>query len=113
MLTQRRFTMHATRSCAAVLTALMLAAFVGCNSSGKQAKESTKAVDGLRDTQQQLARGQAQIDKALTALGQLESGQGDLQGAFKSYSSAVADVEAAGNKARARGQSMRARESEY
>jgi chromosome segregation ATPase len=106
--------MCATKQWAAVAllsTASMI--IFGCSSSGGQAKESTKAVQGLQESQAQLQKAQTEIDKAIAALDQLSSGQGDLKKSFENYSKAVADVEAAGDKARARWQNMQARQKEY
>lgn len=103
---------HIGRSPVVVLLVSLLAVVVGCSSSGKQATETTKAVESFSSTRTSLDKGVAEIDKALASLDQLAAG-GDLQKSFKSYSAAVEDVESAGKKAHDRAQSMRQRVEAY
>ncbi len=83
----------------------------GCSSSG-QAKEKEAAVEGITDVAKKLESGQAQCDKVVASIDQLQAG-GDLNAAFKNYTATVADVEAAGKGVASRRESMKANREAY
>jgi chromosome segregation ATPase len=85
------------------VTALLLAG--GCSSSGRIG-ESEKAAEGFNKTKAAAAKAQAQVDRTLAAIDQLQAG-GDLQKAFKNYDDAVNDLEKAGADAKKRADAMR------
>ena len=97
-----------------VVAALSLAG-AGCSSSGggERAPEAVKAVDSMKAINDDLAKGDQQVDKVLAAIGQLEAGGGDLKPAYANFSSAFADLEASGERVHDRRESMRANRAAY
>jgi hypothetical protein len=84
----------------------------GCASGDGRTDASQKAVDSLRGTRQELARAKGEVHQANGALDKLAAG-GNVAQSYQQYTRAVADVKAAGDRARARAQDMRARGREY
>jgi hypothetical protein len=86
----------------------------GCSSDngGGRTQENQKAIVSLKDTRGDLVKGKAEVNDATAALDKLTAG-GNLEQSFKQYSAAVKDVEAAGNRARARAQQMRENGRQY
>jgi len=89
--------------------------FTGCakdEGSGRTV-ESEKAIVSLKGTRQELVKSKAEVNDAITALGRLEAGGGNLPQTYKQYTAAVKDVQAAGDRARTRAQEMRANGRAY
>ena len=80
----------------------------GCSSSdsGGRTAEGKKAVVSLKDTRQELVRAKTEVNDATNALDKLAAG-GNPEQAFKQYTAALKDVEAAGQRAGARAKAMR------
>jgi chromosome segregation ATPase len=93
--------------------ALCLAALVatGCSSSGR-ASESEQAVDSMKGLEAKLDQAKAEVNQSMAALDGLSAG-GDLQKSYSTYNKEVAQLEAAGKSAAARGQSMRQKREAY
>ena len=85
----------------------------GCSSdSGGRTAESQKAVVSLKDTRQELVKAKTEVNDATAALEKLSAG-GNLQQTFKQYTAAVKDVQAAGDRARARATAMKENARQY
>jgi len=85
----------------------------GCASGGGEATDtSKKATASLRDTRGQLVKSKAEVVQANAALDKLAGG-GNVEQTYKAYTKEVADIKAAGDKARARAQDMAARQRAY
>ena len=85
----------------------------GCSSDkGGQTAESKKAVVSLKDTRQELVNAKAEVNDANMALDKLAAG-GNLEQSFKQYTAAVKDVQAAGDRARARASAMKENARQY
>lgn len=79
----------------------------GCSSDdGGRTAESNKATTSMRDTRQELVKSKAEINDAVAALDKLSAGQ-NLPQTYKQYTAAVKDVQAAGDRARARATAMK------
>jgi len=76
----------------ATVALIVAATAPGCSSRGQVSEQSTKAVKGLVNTQDQLKELDASVERAATALGQLR-GAGDVKSAFSSFGKAVESVE--------------------
>lgn len=95
--------------------------FVGCvlaaggcaSSDGGRASVAVKATDSMRAVRDDLARGDKQVDKALAAIDQLEADGADLTPAFSSYTLAVSDLEASGDRVADRIEAMRQNREAY
>lgn len=94
----------AIRQCVVGLICLFISFGLGCSSSGR-ASESEKAVSSMKDTRAQLANAKTEVNDAMASLDALASGS-NLQKSFSAYDKDVTNVKAAGDKARARWQSM-------
>src|SRR5688572_28215662 len=85
----------------------------GCSSDGGGGSDSSKkAVSSLKGTRDQLVKAKAEVRQANAALDKLAAG-GDVQQSYKAYTKEVADIKAAGDRARARAKDMNARGREY
>ena len=88
----------------------------GCASKnegqGTATTESKKAVSGLKETRQELVKAKTEVNDAVAALDKLSAGT-NLPQSYKEYSTAVSDVQAAGDRARTRAQAMRENGREY
>ena len=80
--------------------------------SGGRTPESQKAITSLKDTRQELVRSKAEVNDAVAALDKIAAG-GNLPQSYKQFTVAVKDVQAAGDRARARAQTMRANGRAY
>lgn len=85
----------------------------GCSSNDPGRDRSTKAVSGLRDTQQEVAKARTQVEKTNAALDGLQSGQGDLRPAYDKFKNEVKSLEDVAKSAAERSADMRARADEY
>ena len=96
----------------AVLGAIVAIA-TGCGSdAGGRTDESKKAVESLRAIRQELVKGKAEVQQANASLDKLAAGE-NLAQTYKRYTTQVASLKAAGDRARARAQDMRARSRDY
>src|SRR5215212_4867399 len=95
-----------------VSAGLILAAGCASKGGGGKTAESKKAVDSLQGTRQELVKAKTDVQQANAALDRLAAG-GNVEQAYQQYTKEVADVKAAGDKARARGADMRARGRQY
>jgi len=85
----------------------------GCSSGGGGATDSSKKVTAsLQSTREQLVKAKAEVRQANAALDKLAGG-GNVEQSYKAYTKEVADIKAAGERARARGQDMAARQRAY
>ena len=83
---------------------------VACSSNsggGGRSEESQKAVVSLKDTRGELTKAKADVNDAIVAMDKLTAQGANLPQAFQQYTVAVKDVQAAGDKARARATAMR------
>ena len=96
---------------ALAIAAAALAA--GCSSKDQGRERSGKAVGTLKETREELANTQKQIDEVLAAASAVQSGQGDLKSAYDKYKKEVAGTEEAAADVRKRAEDMRARSQEY
>ena len=76
-------------------------------------ERSGKAVGTLKETRDELASTQKQIDEVLVAAGTVQSGQGELKSSYDKYKKEVAETEEAAQDVRKRADDMRARAKEY
>lgn len=90
--------------------ALLLAA--GCSSSGKPAKQSTKAVEGLSTMRTRVIKAKDQINATVAAMNQL-SGSRNLQSDYRTFAKALSDTESQAKRARSRVEEMNKRSSQY
>jgi len=101
------------------MTRYIRAAFVACglatgilstgcasDEGGGRTAEANKATVSMKDTRQELVKAKGEVNNAIKALDGLTAG-GNLPQAYKQYTTAVKDVQAAGDRARARAQTMR------
>jgi len=85
----------------------------GCASGGEGATDtSKKATASLQETRAQLVKSKAEVKQANAALDKLAGG-GNVEQTYKAFTKEVADIKAAGDKARARAQDMAARQRAY
>jgi len=86
----------------------------GCSSdSGGRSAESQKTAVSLKDTRQELVKAKTEVNDATAALDRLSAQGGNLEQSFKQYTVAVKDVQASGDRARARAQAMRENARQY
>src|SRR5437764_8982826 len=71
----------------------------GCAPSDPGRDRSTKAVTGLRDTRDELAKERAQVDQTNAALDRLQGAGGDLRPAYQTFKDEVKQTEDAAKSA--------------
>lgn len=102
------------RSVLFAMALAVAAAALGHGCAKDEGRErSGKAVGTLKETRDELAGTQKQIDEVLAAAGVVQSGQGDLKSSYDKYKKEVAETEEAAQDVRKRSDDMRARSKEY
>jgi chromosome segregation ATPase len=84
----------------------------GCGSSGGKSESSQKAVNSLTSTRDQIAKAKVEVQQANTALDNLQAG-GDVNKSFKAFTKEVADIKAAGDRAKSRAKDLQERQKQY
>ena len=102
-----------TRNVTALLAFILASTLAtGCSSGGGRIAEGQKTIEGFQATKSNLAQGHAQVDRTLAAMDRVNAG-GDLEKSFKDYTTAVADLEKAGESARKRSAAMKQNVAAY
>ena len=107
--------MRTSSTCSVISAALSAFCILmaGCSSGGGGGTDaSKKAVSSLQGTREQLMKAKAEVRQANAALDKLAGG-GNLEQSYKAYTKEVADIKAAGDRARARAKDMAARQRAY
>lgn len=99
------------RALAVALCLLTAGIFAGCQDKAP-VKESRKAVSSMKETYDYLGRAMNELEGVRSLLDRLPT-TNDLPGWYKDYTSRVAEMAEAGNRARDRWQDMKARGQEY
>ena len=97
----------------AMALAIAAAALAAGCAKDEGRERSGKAVGTLKETREELASTQKQIDDVLASASAVQSGQGDLKSAYDKYKKEVAGTEEAAKDVRKRADDMRARAKEY
>ena len=97
----------------AIALAVAFAALAGGCAKDEGRERSGKAVGTLKETRDELAGTQKQIDEVLAAAGAVQSGQGELKSSYDRYKKEVAETEEAAQDVRKRADDMRARAKDY
>jgi hypothetical protein len=94
---------------------VMCVVMAGCSSDGGggATDSSKKATTSLQTTREQLIKAKAEVRQANAALDKLAAGGASVEQSYKAYTKEVADIKAAGDRARARAQDMAARQRAY
>jgi hypothetical protein len=95
-----------------VVAILVIATAVGCASQKDSPSQTSMTIESLTDMQSSVANAQSQVDRLMTAMNSLSSGN-DLANAQKSFNAEVAELRASGSRAAARAKSLRDKEKEY
>jgi hypothetical protein len=104
------FKLRASATALALTVACALG--TGCSSSDGRTEQSKNAVASMSNTRSELNKAKAEVQRANASLDALAAG-GNLEPAYKQYTASVSSLKSQGDRARQRGQQMRANQRAY